>query len=253
MVRVVDSVERRFTSGVVEVRAADSERRTIGGYAAKFHKRSRDLGGFVEQIDSRFFNKSRGDGWPGVLARYNHDDNMLLGTSDAGTLRLSVDSVGLAYEVDVPRHREDVYELVSRGDVRKSSFAFVAYEDDWSETEEGYPLRTLISGRLIDVAPVNTPAYPDTSTGLRSLAERVGADFEEIRRLAKARELHKVLKRPVTVIDLGSAVNARSEDSAVSESPEDGQSETHPPRGTESVALLSAWYRRMPVLPEAQG
>ena len=55
---------------------------------------SQDLGGFVEQIDHRFFNKSAGDGWPGVMARYNHDD--LLGTTAAESLRLSLDDTAEA-------------------------------------------------------------------------------------------------------------------------------------------------------------
>ena len=54
----------------------EAQSRTIGGYAAKFNTFSENLGGFTERIAPSFFNKSRGDGWPGVLARYNHDDNM---------------------------------------------------------------------------------------------------------------------------------------------------------------------------------
>jgi len=123
--------ERRFTSVPVEIRAG-ADKRMIGGYAAKFDRLSQNLGGFVERIAPGFFNKSRGDGWPGVIARYNHDDNMVLGTIGGGTLRLGVDDIGLSYEVDLPQARADVFELVERGDVRQSSFAFVAFEDDWS-------------------------------------------------------------------------------------------------------------------------
>lgn len=187
--------ERRFTSVRVEVRAGTEDSLTIGGYAAKFMRMSQNLGGFVEQIDTRFFNKSRGDGWPGVVARYNHDDMSLLGTSDAGTLRLALDDVGLGYDVDLPRSRADVHELVQRGDVRQSSFAFIAYEDDWTTTDQGFPLRTLISGRLLDVAPVNTPAYEDTSVGLRSLAKKFSADPEEVRSLAARNELTRFFTR----------------------------------------------------------
>lgn len=188
--------ERRFTSVPVEIRGA-GDKQTIGGYAAKFNKLSQNLGGFVEQIDNRFFNKSRGDGWPDVMARYNHTD--LIGTSQAGTLRLGLDEVGLTYEVDVPAARADVYELVQRGDVRQSSFAFIAFEDDWrTHPEFGIPLRTLISGRLIDVAPVDQPAYLDTSVGARaleSLAKKFDADIAEVRALSEAGDLMKFFKR----------------------------------------------------------
>jgi len=188
-----DAQERRFTSVPVEIRA--EQKRTIGGYSAKFNRMSQNLGGFVEQINPSFFNKSRGDGWPGVIARYNHDDNMLLGTSGAGTLRLDLDEVGLRYDVDLPASRADVLELVQRGDVRQSSFAFVVFEDDWATTDQGFPLRTLVSGRLMDVAPVNTPAYEDTTVGLRSLAKKFDAPLEEVRKLAGDNELIKFFKR----------------------------------------------------------
>lgn len=187
-------IERRYTSAPVECRAG-ADGRTIGGYAAKFNRQSQNLGGFVEQIAPGFFDQSRAEGWPGVLARYNHDDNMLLGTTAAGTLRLTVDAAGLVYEVDPPEARADVRELVSRGDVRQSSFAFVAYADEWGTTEQGIPLRTLISGKLFDVAPVNTPAYTDTSVGLRSLAERFDAPLDEVRTLAATGELARFFKR----------------------------------------------------------
>lgn len=190
----MSDLERRFTVCRVELRAG-SEKRTFGGYAAKFNTESKNLGGFIEKIDPGFFNKSRGDGWPDVIARYNHDDNMLLGTTTAGTLRVSVDDVGLVYEVDPPQSREDVYELVQRGDVAKSSFAFQMFEDDWAASDQGFPMRTLLSGRLVDVAPVNIPAYDDTSVGLRSLARKFEADVEEVRKLADANALIKFFKR----------------------------------------------------------
>ena len=195
----MSDAERRFTSVPVEIRAAAQDKLTIGGYAAKFERMSQNLGGFVEVIRSSFFNKSRGDGWPNVMARHNHDDNMLLGTSGAGTLRLNLDEVGLDYSVDLPQTRMDVYELVSRQDVRQSSFAFIAFEDDWTTSDQGFPLRSLISGQLIDVASVNSPAYLDTSTGLRSLANKFDAPLEEVRTLASQNELMRFFKRTDSV------------------------------------------------------
>lgn len=195
-------VERRYTGVPVELRAT-GEQKSIGGYASIFNRYSANLGGFVEQVDPAAFNKSRGDGWPDVLARYNHDDNMLLGTTGGGTLRLSVDGTGLLYEVEPPASRSDVIELVSRGDVRRSSFAFrtMPEGDEWGLTDQGFPLRTLTNVQLIDVAPVNLPAYPDTTAGmrsdqvvaaLRSLAVKMDAAIDEIKALAEANELRKL-------------------------------------------------------------
>ena len=193
----MSDLERRYTPGTVEVVRAANDRKSIGGYAAKYMKQSRNLGGFVEQIDLRAFNKSRGDGWPDVMARYNHDDNMLLGTIGAGTLRLSIDDIGLFYEVDPPAARADILELVARGDVAKSSFAFrvMTDGDSWGLNDLDIPLRTLTNVQLVDVAPVNSPAYLDTTTGLRSLAAYVDAPIEEVRKLAHENELRRFFKR----------------------------------------------------------
>jgi hypothetical protein len=190
----MSDAERRFTSVRVEVRAG-SDKRTIGGYAAKFERQSQNLGGFREQIAPGAFNRSRSMNWPDVVARYNHDDNLLLGTTGAGTLRLGVDDIGLTYEVDLPSSRADVHELVERGDVRQSSFAFIADDEDWSTDDSGFPMRTLKQVRLLDVAPVNTPAYQDTSVGLRSLAAKFDADLDEVRSLAAKNELMRFFKR----------------------------------------------------------
>ncbi len=187
--------ERRGTpfSEPIELRRKSNTPTRIGGYAAKYERRSQNLGGFVEVIRPGFFDVSRSDGWDGVMARYNHDDNMLLGTTQGGSLTLILDRTGLLYEVEPTPARRDVVELIERGDVARSSFAFRAFEDDWDLGDDGLPRRHLLSGQLVDVAPVNTPAYKDTSTGLRSLAERVDAPLEEVRALAAANELRRVL------------------------------------------------------------
>jgi HK97 family phage prohead protease len=191
-------LERRFTAVPVELRTREDSRK-IGGYALKFNVYSRNLGGFVERIDPKFVNKSRGDGWPDVMARYNHDNNMLLGTTGSGTLTLRVDDIGVDYEVDPPQARQDIVELVARGDVRRSSFAWDSSttEDDWTLSEQNFPVRTLLSGRMVDVAPCNSAiaAYLDATAGLRSLADKMDADFEEVRTLAEQNELRKFFVR----------------------------------------------------------
>lgn len=186
-------MERRFTPGTLSV---GNEGRSIGGYAAVFNKLSRNLGGFVEELSPSVFNRSQADGWgDGVVCRYNHDDNGLLGTTNAGTLRLTVDRSGLLYDVDPPKSRSDILELVERGDVSKSSFAFRVVEDDWTLTDQNYPKRMLQSVELVDVAPVVTPAYVDTSAGLRSLALKFDAPLEEVRAMAEENDLRRFFSR----------------------------------------------------------
>lgn len=192
--------EARLTSGRVEYRASEVTPPKIGGYAAKFNKTSRNLGGFVEQISPAAFDRSRGDGWPNVRARYNHE--ILLGTIAAQTLELDIDQVGLRYDVIPPSSRADVVELVQRGDVQHSSFAFRTIEDDWGLSDLDLPLRTLTTVQLIDVAPVDDPAYWDTSVGARSiqeafesLARRFETSAEEVRKMGQQNELRRFFKR----------------------------------------------------------
>jgi hypothetical protein len=188
------AVERRYTPGQVELRFASEEKRArIGGYGIIFNVLSRNLGGFVERAADSVVNKSRADGWPDVIARFDHENAFLLGTIAGRTLSLQVDETGLYYLVEPPKARADIIELVERGDVRKSSFAFRVPPggDEWSVTDQGYPMRTLLDVQLVDVAPVVSPAYLDTTAGLRSLAARFEADFEEVRSLADADELRR--------------------------------------------------------------
>lgn len=199
----VSDVERRFTPGNVELRAS-GDVRMIGGYGSVFDKLSRNLGGFVERVESSAFNESRADGFPGVVARYNHDMNMLLGTTAGRTLQLRVDNAGLWYEVEPPAARADILELVSRGDIRHSSFAFRVPRggDEWTTSDQGYPMRSLRNVQLVDVAPVVDPAYPDATAGARalsgalvSLAEHVDAPVDEVRSLAESDGLRKFFVR----------------------------------------------------------
>lgn len=188
--------ERRYTPGAIEVRSA-MEGSKIGGYGAVFGKLSRNLGGFVELVDSGAFNQARSLGWPNVVARYNHDPNMVLGTTAGRTLQLRTDSVGLDYEVLPPQSRQDILELVERGDVQFSSFAFRVPPggDEWRTTDQNYPMRVLHEVQLVDVAPVLDPAYPDATAGLRSLAAAKEIPLEEVRSLAAHDELRRLLVR----------------------------------------------------------
>ena len=192
----MSEAERRFTPGAIEVRAA-ADGQKIGGYGAVFGKLSRNLGGFVELVDTGAFNQARNLNWPNVVCRWNHDSNMVLGTTVGRTLQLRTDNIGLDYEVLPPQSRQDILELVQRGDVQHSSFAFRVPDggDEWRTTDQNYPMRVLHEVQLVDVAPVLDPAYPDASAGLRSLAAAMSAPLEEVRSMADADELRRFFVR----------------------------------------------------------
>lgn len=184
--------ERRDSPGVVEMRA---DRGRLGGYAAVFNKPSRSLGGFVEQVEARAFDHNRGRDWPGVVSRFNHDPNMLLGSTAAGTLYLRTDEVGLDYEVVPPPARRDVVELVERRDIRFSSFEFRSVEEDWGVNDQGYPMRTLVRVELFEVGPVVSAAYLDTTAALRSLAAHFQVEYAEVAQMAANEELRGLFTR----------------------------------------------------------
>jgi uncharacterized protein len=181
----------------VELRSDTRGSRTIVGTAAVFNSDSRNLGGFIERVLPSFCDRSLAAGWAGIVCRFNHDDNYVLGNTDSGTLRVSRDQRGMNYECDLPRSQEMVREAIERGDIRTSSMAFtlVPGVDDTWEPRDGLPLRTLSGGTILDVAPVAIAAYAETSCALRSLAHFAEADYEDVKKAARDGELRKFVIR----------------------------------------------------------
>jgi hypothetical protein len=215
--------EVRFLSDVPEIRSVSDGPAHIYGYAAAFSKLSRRLGGFVERVmpgafDATLRSIAEKDVNVNLVCRFNHKDDMLLGTTQAGTLVLDVDERGLKYDVIPPNCRSDVLEYVQRGDVRYSSFAFRCVnpgeDDTWGVTDYGFPMRSLHKVDALDVAPVTDPAYRDTSAMARnmtgaveSLAMWVDAEPVEVRSMLEAGQAVRFFKRsdrpsPVPVPDV---------------------------------------------------
>jgi uncharacterized protein len=199
--------EVRFLADVPEVRSiSDGQPPHIAGYAAAFGKLSRRMGGFVERVMPTAFNEARDAGWQDVVCRYNHKDDMVLGTTAGGTLQLDIDERGLRYDVVPPSCRSDVLEYIQRGDVRYSSFAFrcavPGTDDEWGVSDFGLPLRSLNNVALLDTAPVLDPAYRDTTvvarnmTGaIESLAMWVDAEPAEVRSMLEAGQASRFFRR----------------------------------------------------------
>jgi len=179
----------------VEVHS-EGNRLVATGYAARYDALSQNLGGFVERVAPTAFRKTLKQ--TDVRALFNHKPDFLLGTSSAGTLRLSNESDGLAYEIDLPDTTvgRDVAVLLERGDITGSSFGFRTIADSWEKSGDGFPVRTLKEVALRDVGPVTFPAYPDASSALRSLAEARSLDFNQVAAAAAEDKLSDVLWTP---------------------------------------------------------
>lgn len=158
-------------------RMEGEENRTLEGYAAVFNKRSEMLWDwgqpFYEVIERGAFSDVLGDD---VRALLNHDPNHLLARTKSGTLTLEQDDNGLKFRFDIPKSRDDVLEMVERGDLDQNSFAFYIEEDEW-KNEEGLDVRYIKKVReLRDITLATYPAYKDTSV---SLAQRSYEQWQE--------------------------------------------------------------------------
>lgn len=196
---------------------------TIGGYGAVFGASSDPRLGFREVVERTFFNKSQGDGWPGVVALFEHQPGIVLGTVRSGTMRVTQDNYGLGYEVDLPETRSDVCESIGRGDVHSSSIGFLTYQDEVKPGPNGLSTRHLVSGRLDHVSPTSRPAYPDATVALRSFANQMDAPYDEVARDARAGELNRYLERTDNrdIAPTPALIEARNHSAAQSVTPGD--------------------------------
>ena len=168
--------EIRFFDNPVQIitRDGESESRTVEGYALKFEQLSRNLGWFREKIArGALDNADMGD----VVALFNHDNNMVLARTISKTLTLEIDNEGLKYRFEAPNTTvgNDLIEMLSRGDIQHSSFAFSVEDQKWEQDgEDGAEIRTILKiKRLYDVSAVTQPAYlqPDVGLAKRSYDE----------------------------------------------------------------------------------
>ena len=157
---------------------ATAESRRIEGYALVWGVRSRvirDRGQrFVEIIEKGAITEEllqRSD----VKCVFNHDPEALLARYNRGegTLKLTIDDVGLRYSFDAPNtvDGDKVLELVRRGDLGGSSFKFATNGDKGVRyyRENGELMRSVDEiAWLADVSPVIDPAYVQTSVEARS-------------------------------------------------------------------------------------
>lgn len=148
----------------------------IRGYAARFSVLSKPLAdGVRERIQPGAFSQVLRSS-PDVCCLLNHNANHILGRTTSGTLRLSEDSEGLRYEVDLPptSYAADAAAAVKRGDLNAASFAFKLEDGDASYAEEVVDgircmVRTIKNfSKVFDVSPCSQAAYAGTSAMLRS-------------------------------------------------------------------------------------
>lgn len=157
------TLEKRFQT--MELRAKG---RRLEGYAALFGTEAQIGGGMVETIAPGAFKSTlaqRAD----ILALVDHDPARVLARTRSGTLRLSEDTHGLSFDLDVPDTQagRDVLALAERGDLGGMSFGFTARD----ESVDGNR-RELREVDLFEISVVAAfPAYDGTVINARAKEE----------------------------------------------------------------------------------
>lgn len=175
-------IETRSTVGPVE---SSDDGMHFSGYAIRFGeetfiRNSTGRGGFYERVDPSVKIDAEG-----AVAFWNHNPDIMLGSTAAGTQRLTRDAHGIRNDIDLPDTTwgRDISVLVKRGDVKGQSFTFMVPDggDQWERRSDGASLRTLKHMSVIETGPVPLPAYAGTTAMVRSLighAENVGTETE---------------------------------------------------------------------------
>lgn len=211
-------IETRMMTSEVELRAVEGgDGMTFEGYAARFNSPSEPIGGkFVEYIAPGAFQRSIKTRGYDVKLLWNHDTGQVLGSTRAGTLSLSEDSIGLRAVATLPDTQmgRDAATLIKRGDVAGMSFGFQvpAGGDEWSQ--DGLT-RTLTNVKLHEVSITPFPAYPSTTASVRNevrsldadvlaagLAQLEAGETLDADQAAAIREVVGKLENPVVVSDV---------------------------------------------------
>ena len=168
----------------------------LEGYFAVFNSIYELWAGATESIAPGAFDDSVSDD---VRALYNHNTDIVLGRTSAGTMEIRQDNHGLWGRIRINRSDTDAmnaYARIARGDITGCSFGFdiAAQETDYRDDGSVHWTITKVSP-LYEISPCTFPAYQETVVSVRK------NDLEEIKRKRlevwqyKAREkLHGIKK-----------------------------------------------------------
>lgn len=146
----------------------EGPKRKIGGYAAVYDQWTEIGNWYREKIAVGAMTAALADS--DVRLLYNHDSNHLLAREKSGTLTLREDAKGLYFEAELPGHRDDISELIERGDLDECSFAFRVNKQEWNWSDGDTMDERVITeiSDVVDVTLATYGAYPQTEVGFRS-------------------------------------------------------------------------------------
>lgn len=151
----------------------------LEGYFAVFNKPYNIVHGWVETIAPGAFGKYLSSG-EDVKVLWNHDANIVMGSTSNHTAMLREDDIGLFGRVEINEGDRDAlnaYARIRRGDVTGCSFGFeiAAQEESWDD-DGTYRTKILEVSPLYEVSPCTFPAYKSTSISARDEATKEAAE-----------------------------------------------------------------------------
>ena len=166
-----------------EALEGEKESRTIEGYAIVFGVESRILAdywdNYREIIEPGAITEERLKEMDIKMTMYHNREKILArSVNGEGTLKLSVDEVGVHYEFEAPRtvDGDTALELVKRGDLSGSSFMFWSDERsgvNYEMRSDGIMLRRVKTiGMIYDMTIAADPAYEETTVAAREAYSR---------------------------------------------------------------------------------
>lgn len=184
----------------------DSDELSLEGYFAVFGDIYTVWPGATESIAQGAFSESiQGD----VRALYNHNDDLILGRTSAGTLELREDSHGLWGKIKLNRNDTDAmnaYERIKRGDITGCSFGFNIEEEETEYRDDGSIHWTIKKvNPLWEISPCVFPAYEATNVSAR------GKQIDEINKRKLDLRKKQILKKLKGEKNGDQSINAEEE------------------------------------------
>lgn len=185
-----------------EAKTGEKESRTIEGYAIVFGVESRILAdywdNYREIIEPGAITEERLKEMDIKMTMYHNREKILArSVNGEGTLKLSVDEVGVHYEFEAPNtvDGDTALELVKRGDLSGSSFMFWTDEKSgvsYEKRSDGIMLRRVKTiGMIYDMTIAADPAYEETTVAAREAYNQFAKPKEEPAPKSVKRELAK--------------------------------------------------------------
>lgn len=125
---------------------------------------------FVEKIEKGAFQKAIEEN-PRIDFLSEHRDDMLLATTENGSLQLWEDEKGLKMRAKIAptSYGKDIFTLMKNNMINHMSFGFKVLSDKWDKRSDGIYCRSVNKLALKEVSVVRNPAYPQSVIAARGI------------------------------------------------------------------------------------